>query len=270
MVQFFKKVIVQIGAVLFAALTAVKLAFDWVGRSTLVDDWDQLVNEKLPEFLSWLFQTPWWVPGLITALLCGWLMYVTRPPKVSGIAPPVPRDDNNDRASATDSGPRLFLNVYGFTININGIRKLWLNFTPDESIQVSSAKVLYNRPGGNESFEFESFDPPKKLVKGEKLQLTVLHHRNQPGAFWGREDDLTAHTSLNGLSEEMIAEYNSRYIRADGPYYCRVVISAERKEYTLDFTMFMGERGGLPAIIEPGAHKDFDPNRITPMHGTLR
>ena len=54
-------------------------ALDWVGRSTLPDDWRQLMAEKLPAVAAWLFSTPWQVPTVMALLLTAWMMWVTRP-----------------------------------------------------------------------------------------------------------------------------------------------------------------------------------------------
>ena len=53
-------------------------AIDWVGRSTLPDDWEQLMTEKLPKWADWLFSTPWYVPALLATGLTIWLMWVSR------------------------------------------------------------------------------------------------------------------------------------------------------------------------------------------------
>jgi hypothetical protein len=54
-------------------------AMDWVGRSTLPDDWRQLMDERLPQWAGWLFSTPWWVPALLATALTIWLMWASWP-----------------------------------------------------------------------------------------------------------------------------------------------------------------------------------------------
>ncbi len=65
---------------------------DWIGRTTLSDDWEQLTDERLPALLNWLFQTPWWVPAILATVLTVWLMVPWRSQKM------------NDRHSAKPVG----------------------------------------------------------------------------------------------------------------------------------------------------------------------
>lgn len=66
-------------SLLFWLWTTVPKALDWVGRSTLPDDWRQLMDERLPAWAAWLFSTPWWVPALLAAALTFWLMWLSWP-----------------------------------------------------------------------------------------------------------------------------------------------------------------------------------------------
>lgn len=79
MLNLFKKVFGWLVALLLWLWSVLPRALDWVGRSTLPDDWRQLMDEKLPSALQWLFSTPGWVPGILAILLTGWLMWVSWP-----------------------------------------------------------------------------------------------------------------------------------------------------------------------------------------------
>jgi hypothetical protein len=88
----------RIGAVIFSILFWVWGIFivltNWIGRSTAVDDFNLLVD-RLPAILAWLFSTPWWVPAALAALLTGLLVRLALP---SGIAQ-VPADDTGSTES---------------------------------------------------------------------------------------------------------------------------------------------------------------------------
>lgn len=75
------------GAILFWAWFIVRSAMDWIGRSTLGDDWQQLQRETMPEALHWLFQTPWWVPAGCALAITSWLIWITRPKNSEGSLP---------------------------------------------------------------------------------------------------------------------------------------------------------------------------------------
>lgn len=68
--------------------TLVKSIFDWVGRSTFIEDWGQLVNESVPSGIAWMLQTPAWVPALLVALVVAlfayWLFNAPQP-KAKGV-----------------------------------------------------------------------------------------------------------------------------------------------------------------------------------------
>jgi hypothetical protein len=79
MKQLFNAVFGWLLALALWLWSVIPKAIDWVGRSTLPDDWRQLMTEKLPLALHWLFSTPGWVPGFLAALLTGWLIWVSWP-----------------------------------------------------------------------------------------------------------------------------------------------------------------------------------------------
>lgn len=56
---------------------------DFIGKTTLPEDWQSLMVEKLPAGAAWLFSTPWWVPASLATLLTIWLMWVSRPRQTS-------------------------------------------------------------------------------------------------------------------------------------------------------------------------------------------
>ncbi len=52
-----------LGTVALWSYALLRLFMDWVGRSTVVDDWKQL-TESMPNLISWLLSTPSWVPAI--------------------------------------------------------------------------------------------------------------------------------------------------------------------------------------------------------------
>ncbi len=68
-------------------------ALDWVGRTTLPDDWEQLMAERLPAWTAWLFSTPWWVPALLAATLTFWMIWISRPRAQAETKPNLPASD---------------------------------------------------------------------------------------------------------------------------------------------------------------------------------
>jgi hypothetical protein len=51
---------------------------NWIGRSTVVEDYNQLVD-RLPAVAAWLLATPWWVPGAGAIALTTFLIWVGWP-----------------------------------------------------------------------------------------------------------------------------------------------------------------------------------------------
>jgi hypothetical protein len=58
----------------------VKFLLDWVGRSTVLDDFDALLD-SLPRTVSWLYETPGWLPAVIATCLSVYLAWLTWPRK---------------------------------------------------------------------------------------------------------------------------------------------------------------------------------------------
>lgn len=67
-----------IGAILFWTWTIVQVILNWIGRSTVVDDFN-LLMERLPAWAGWLFSTPWWVPTLLATTLTAFLIWLSWP-----------------------------------------------------------------------------------------------------------------------------------------------------------------------------------------------
>lgn len=65
-------------AFVFGLWAIIQKTMDWVGRSTLLDDWRQLVHEKLPWLANWLLYTPWWVPAGLATILTAWIVWPAR------------------------------------------------------------------------------------------------------------------------------------------------------------------------------------------------
>lgn len=76
---FFKKALGWFFTFLLFVWGGVKLILDYVGRSTFLDDWDQLVSEIFPDGVAWLLSTPWWAPAAIGAVLSCFLIWINWP-----------------------------------------------------------------------------------------------------------------------------------------------------------------------------------------------
>jgi hypothetical protein len=64
--------------VLFWTWLAVKGVVTLIGATTVVDDYNQLV-ERLPKWAEWLFSTPWQVPAALAAMLTFFLIWLSWP-----------------------------------------------------------------------------------------------------------------------------------------------------------------------------------------------
>ncbi len=64
---------------IFTAWAIIKYVLDWVGRSTYMDDWGQLLDEKLPIIFNWLYSTPAWVPAILAATLTIFMIWANWP-----------------------------------------------------------------------------------------------------------------------------------------------------------------------------------------------
>lgn len=94
--------------------TATKFLLDWIGRSTLPEDWKLLMTDKMPAWGSWLFSTPWWVPAILATAITVWVMWVSRPRPV--VSTPHPNRDQEPKkpvATATASDPIREIVTYG-------------------------------------------------------------------------------------------------------------------------------------------------------------
>lgn len=97
MMMFIRKFVGWVMSGFLAVWAVVKVFIDWIGRSTLPEDWSELVTEKLPSWAAWLFSTPSWVPALLAATLTGFLIYISWPRK------PTTSSSNENTKGAPDS-----------------------------------------------------------------------------------------------------------------------------------------------------------------------
>lgn len=65
-------------AIILWVCFVLKLIADWIGRTTVVDDFNQLV-ERMPIIVGWIVATPWWVPGGLAGVLTAFLMWAGWP-----------------------------------------------------------------------------------------------------------------------------------------------------------------------------------------------
>ena len=75
---FIARSIALLFAILFWVWFAFKFVIDWVGRTTVVDDYNQLV-ERLPMVAAFLVATPWWIPAGSAATLTAFLLWAGWP-----------------------------------------------------------------------------------------------------------------------------------------------------------------------------------------------
>lgn len=129
---------------LFWALGSVKMILDWVGRSTIQDDFDQLVYERLPRWADWLFSTPWWAPCILGTALAAVMIWLNWPPR-------------ND----TGRGSSL-------------VRSEKDNITPQEALALVSEQDLRNRPVQLDGKHFISCDMRGATIHygGDNYKLT--------------------------------------------------------------------------------------------------
>ena len=92
MKNFIKNVAGWLLATLLWLWTTLPKILDWVGRTTLPEDWRALMVEKLPIWAAWLFSTPWWVPAILATTITVWMMWVSWPRNVLLAEPPIPPD----------------------------------------------------------------------------------------------------------------------------------------------------------------------------------
>jgi hypothetical protein len=70
--------LLALNAAIFA-WNAFTFTMDWVGRSTVVDDFQDL-QQKLPDVLQWIYtSTPWWTPTLLAFLTLAALVVLAWP-----------------------------------------------------------------------------------------------------------------------------------------------------------------------------------------------
>jgi hypothetical protein len=66
------------GAIVFYGWLIAGWTLDLIGRSTVVDDYNQLID-RLPAVLQWLFSTPWQVPAGLAAAITIFLVWASWP-----------------------------------------------------------------------------------------------------------------------------------------------------------------------------------------------
>jgi hypothetical protein len=69
-------------SVLFWTWLAVKGVVTLIGATTVVDDYNQMI-ERLPKFAAWLFSTSWWVPAGLASALSLFLIWLSWPSPTS-------------------------------------------------------------------------------------------------------------------------------------------------------------------------------------------
>jgi hypothetical protein len=72
------RVATLLATILIATWTAVKFVLDWMGRTTMVEDYQEFLK-RLPKWAEWLFSTPGWVPATLASALALFLMWLSWP-----------------------------------------------------------------------------------------------------------------------------------------------------------------------------------------------
>jgi hypothetical protein len=85
------RVVTLLATILFATWTTVKVVLDWMGRTTMVDDYQEFLR-RLPKWAEWLFSTPGWVPAALASVLALFLIWLSWPrertePAVARVGP---------------------------------------------------------------------------------------------------------------------------------------------------------------------------------------
>jgi membrane protein implicated in regulation of membrane protease activity len=75
---FLARTVAFLVAILLWVFFVCKLIVDWLGRTTALDDFNQLM-ERLPVIAGWLLATPWWVPGGLASALTAFLIWAGWP-----------------------------------------------------------------------------------------------------------------------------------------------------------------------------------------------
>ena len=166
---------------------------------------------------------------------------------------------------------KLGIQTFGF-LNVIGqasreLSQLTMSAEADDTVAVRRITVLFNRVGGNGSYELAAYATPRQMHKGENLWLPLLHWRHDVGTFWGDVTSITERVVLDRLNEEERQEYLRRVLFSAGAYYCEIVVLHDKGETRSHFTVLNPAGRGKPGIVCPADHCEYDANRLIPAQG---
>jgi hypothetical protein len=130
--RLFKRIIGFFAAILLWLWALLPKGIDLVGRTTLPDDWRQLMDEKLPVAFQWLFSTPYWVPAVLALALTIWIMW---PSKSWNASRPTTSDDRPEDPSSSpeEHRPREAEELVSF-VNEHLLPTCWAQQTLQECL----------------------------------------------------------------------------------------------------------------------------------------
>jgi hypothetical protein len=165
------------------------------------------------------------------------------------------------------------INVFGFlkeSPSDRGTYEVHVTLKALQTVGISRITVLFNRQGGNGSYQLAAYASSRQMLQGEEMDLVLLHYRQNIGTFWGDLDRVTECNSLDHLNKDERGNHLRRNLFADGPYYCQIVIQHTRGEERLNFTVLVPTASERPRVVTGGAdHKNYDPNRLISATGTF-
>jgi hypothetical protein len=164
------------------------------------------------------------------------------------------------------------INVFGFmqeSVEQKGTYNLFLNLKARDSVALTRISVVFNRPGGNDSYEIAAYPSPRQMHQGETRRLVLMHYRRDVGTFWGDVDQLTESRKLNHLTRDQLEVYRKRGLHHDGTHYCQLIVQHLQGEERTNFTVLIGLPGERPSVLTDRYHKDYDPDRFIPAQGTF-
>lgn len=113
---------------------ATKLVVTAIGATTVGEDFNLLLAEKLPKLADWLFSTPWWVPSLLASALTVFVMWLSWPTHAALAKPIVSRGGDLRDTSEHDDPIQAF--------EARKVVSISLNYSPFELKDAYNGKPI--------------------------------------------------------------------------------------------------------------------------------
>jgi hypothetical protein len=172
----------------------------------------------------------------------------------------------------TSDALTIDINLFDFmseSRNRKGTYRLYLNIKAQKTVAITRITVVFNRSGGNGSYELISYPVARQMHHGEKIELVLMHYRPNVGTFWGDVDPVTERPTLDHLIQDEREAYMKRSLHHDGPYYCQLIVQHAPGEERMNFTVLIPPSPERPTVLTDRYHKNYDPNRLIPARGTF-